>query len=80
MFRKSGVFRKIHINTVYSQIFNLHKILKGEVRSIFIFWYFILYNIKILSTYFCHLNYSALPKNGMQRNSRNAQLNVTTED
>ena len=25
-------------------------ILKGEVRSIFIFWYFILYNMKILST------------------------------
>ena len=24
--------------------------LKGKVRSIFIFWYFILYNMKILST------------------------------
>ena len=29
---------------------NIDYDLKGEVRSIFIFWYFILYNMKILST------------------------------
>ena len=29
---------------------NPPKSAKGEVRSIFIFWYFILYNMKILST------------------------------
>ena len=35
--------------------------------------------MKILSIYFFyHLNYSTVPENGMQRNSQNAQLNVTT--
>ena len=56
---------------------------KGEVRSIFIFWYFILYNMKILSTFlrnFYYLNYCALPGNDTQRTLKNAQLNTTSED
>ena len=36
--------------------------------------------MKILSTFFYHLNYSALPENGIQRNSQNAQLKTTSED
>ena len=37
--------------------------------------------MKILSTYLLSskLFYSALPENGMQRNSQKAQLDVTTE-
>ena len=38
--------------TTLKHVFSFRKLttLKGEVRSIFIFWYFILYNMKILST------------------------------